>query len=49
MRENIQLLAIFEEQVEDPAHNAPRLGGAHVCTRLLHLENIPLPSSNIGL
>jgi hypothetical protein len=39
-----QLLIIFEEQVEEPAHNLPRLGGAYVYTRLLHREYILLPS-----
>ena len=40
---------LFEQQVEELAHNPSRLGGPHVCLILLHLKHIPLPSSNIRL
>jgi len=37
------------DQVNELAHNPSRLGGAHLCTRLLHLVYISFPSGEIIL
>ena len=45
----LSFLSIFEEQVEELAHNPYKLGGWCVCQLLFHFEHISLPSIDIRL